>query len=381
MKIALNKAVGTNVAVACILAAHAFVVGMGLPRNSVTIDEVYHLPAGISYWHFGQFWCYHQNPPLVKLAISLPAVLGRVPTDYQHFNPAGDSRGAETGRDFMMLNRHDYMGIYVKARLVVIAISVLGGYLVFRWSNEMFGALGGLISVTCWATCPEILAHAGLATVDMGATVVALAACYRFRVYLTRPSWEEAVICGALLGIAEASKFSLVVLPVAWFALVGIKVWSSRLGEVGERLRAKALVTHAAIVICTSLYVLNSLYLFEGTGERLGDFEFHSRLLTGREPSDRPNWHPPPGNRFLNSFLAPLPMPVPRHYLLGFDDQMADIDGGNYYKYLRGELTRGDGWYWYYLYYLAVKTPVGMLALMLLAAWAAFAQRLSWSSG
>ena len=364
-RLALGRSCG-SVAVACLLCVHALLIGLSLPRNSVTMNEVCHLPAGMSYWHLGEFCCYHQNPPLVKLAFALPAVLARVPTDYRHHAAEGDTSGDALGRDFMLLNSRRYMAIFVLCRLVVLAVSVLGGYLVFVWARDLFGTRGGVLSLCLWAFCPEMLAHGGLVTVDMGATVVGLAAGYGFWRYLKNPSFERALLCGALLGLAEGSKFTLALLPPAWLALVLLALCTGRLRAGGQTLPLKRVLGHAAVVCAVSLYVLNALYLFEGTGRNLGSFQFRSRLLAARARND-PAAPRLPGNRFRGTMLAHLPVPFPEHYLLGFDDQMSDVDGGRYYMYLRGELRRGDGWFYYYLYYLAVKTPVGMIGLMLLA--------------
>ena len=61
-----------------------------------------------------------------------------------------------------------------------------------------------------------------------------------------------------------------------------------------------------------------------------------------------------------------VPVPVPRNYLLGIDVQKRDFES-HYYSYLRGE-WRKEGWWYYYLYGLAVKVPLGVWALALLAA-------------
>ncbi len=53
-----------------LLALHALLLALSIPRNAVTFDEFAHLPVGMSYWHLGEFWGYHHNPPLVR-ALSL----------------------------------------------------------------------------------------------------------------------------------------------------------------------------------------------------------------------------------------------------------------------------------------------------------------------
>jgi hypothetical protein len=361
-----------------LLGAQTLLIGLSLPRNAVTIDEVVHLPAGLSYWHLGTFSCYHHNPPLIRLLFSLPAVLMDVPFDGSKYRYVTHSRGpdCELGKDFMMLNRDHYMAVYVLARSVVVALSLAGGYLVFRWSRELFGQTGGLISLTLWVFHPEILAHGGLVTVDVASTVVGFLATYCFWHYLKAPSLERATLSGVLLGLAEASKFSHVVLPGIWIALAALKMlWHDRTillplrpsAECGYqcRLSLRRALGHASVVSVVSLLVLNDVYLFEGTGKQLGSLKFHSKLLT-RPIRDGATGESPPSrreNRFHNTPLAKLPVPLPEHYVLGFDDQMFDFDSGGYYKYLRGELTNGPGWWHYYLYYLLVKTPLGSILL------------------
>ena len=43
-----------------------------------TIDEVVHLPAGLTYWEKGTFRLYHHNPPLIKLVAALPVLASGV---------------------------------------------------------------------------------------------------------------------------------------------------------------------------------------------------------------------------------------------------------------------------------------------------------------
>ena len=93
---------------------------------------------------------------------------------------------------------------------------------------------------------------------------------------------------------------------------------------------------------------------------RLKDFQFVSNALTGQPK------HGSPGNRFADSWLGTLPVPVPKQYLLGIDVQKRDFENFGRPSYLSGEGKKG-GWWYYYLYGLAVKTPHGTQLLFLLA--------------
>ena len=62
-------------AVSVLLSCHALAAVRSLLQENPTVDEVVHMPAGITYWQTGQFKLYHHNPPLVKLLSALPVVL------------------------------------------------------------------------------------------------------------------------------------------------------------------------------------------------------------------------------------------------------------------------------------------------------------------
>ena len=61
-------------AVVALLGLHYALAASSLLRENPTIDEVVHLPAGISYWQKGTFKLYPHNPPLIKLVAALPVV-------------------------------------------------------------------------------------------------------------------------------------------------------------------------------------------------------------------------------------------------------------------------------------------------------------------
>ncbi|MGD9855953.1 MAG: hypothetical protein AB7U20_13490, partial [Planctomycetaceae bacterium] len=70
------------------------------------------------------------------------------------------------------------------------------------------------------------------------------------------------------------------------------------------------------------------------------------------------------GNRFTAWGLGGLPAPLPENYLLGLDHQKKQLENhnGSQRSYLRGE-WRDHGWWYYYLYALAIKVPLGTWVL------------------
>jgi hypothetical protein len=212
---------------------------------------------------------------------------------------------------------------------------------------------------------------------------------------------------GVMLGLAELTKFSMLVLYAVWPFL-----WLGRLILVTPRTqivrRAVVGAAHGSLIVAISILAIDAGYRFEGVGVRLERFEFASDTLTRpvatgiRKPPASQNplyqmiW-PFRENRFRGTVLAKLPAPLPEHYLLGFDEQKVEADGipnrlrrahkalqegdvelarkeagsadesvGGYPVYLNGVL-RNSGWWYYYICTLLYKVPEGTWVLVLLS--------------
>jgi hypothetical protein len=142
-------------------------------------------------------------------------------------------------------------------------------------------------------------------------------------------------------------------------------------GDTPKRLRGwLRSAVHLGAILILAIDIINAGYLFEGTGRPLKDFVFVSHALSGvDEPSGSP------GNRFVGSVLERLPIPFPENYVLGLDQQKRDLEFGNavQFSYLHGEWSR-RGWWYFYLYALAIKVPLGTWCLFGLAIWERFFQ-------
>ena len=365
-----------HVILAVLMLLHAGLALHAAWRTSPTIDEFSHVPAGLSYWQTGTFGLYHHNPPLAKLLAALPVLAARPVVDYSGSYAQALAAGEPPGHvafaeDFMRANAARYFDLYRLARIPIVLLSLLGMWIVWQWGRDLFGDRGGLLAAALWAFEPNFIAHAGVATTDMAATVLILAAVDAFRRFLaeaSRPaasrSLRRAILCGVLLGLALLTKFTaLVLLPL--FVLFGLV----------RRPRGKSWV----LVPCVALLVLNLGYLFEGTGRPLGSFPFLSTTLTkprtgGVPPHRQARFYQmlfeQRQNRFEGTLLGRLPSPLPAEYLLGLDEQSFEaspgLPGGGYAVSARGVVRRG-GWWWYDLYALLVKTPLGLWMLGLFA--------------
>ncbi len=385
--------------VAALLALHWALAVSSLVLENPTVDEVVHLPAGVSYWQTGTFKLYRHNPPLIKLVAALP-VLASGPATGMLYQMDKSWRAeypsqAMFAQVFMGLNAGRYFELFRSARLLMPIFSVLGGLVVFLWSRQLHGPMGGLLSLSLWCLCPNILAHARLVTTDVGAAALGVGATFLFWRYLQRPTWRRAVFSGLVLGLAQLAKFSNLLLFGIW-PLLWLVYELSRGTHEGRARRIARSILQGAVLVAVCVLTIDLGYGFEGVGTPLGDFDFASRsFLTRPGVTSRAN-HPDRlsgnelidiswrhrVNRFRGTWLDRFPSPLPRHYLLGFDEQKIEADGvpliwlnpnypdsdevTGYPVYLDGVLRR-HGWWYYYLLTLVYKVPEGTWFLVLLS--------------
>lgn len=346
-----------------LLVVHSCLVVCIALRHSPVIDEVAHLPAGLSHWQFGRFELFRVNPPLVRIVGALPVIAVGAEVDWDQFTDRPGARSEfDVGRDFMLANGERSFWYFTLARWACVPFSLLGGYVCWRWAADLYGPASGVLALTLWSFSPSILANAGLITPDLGATALGVCAGYVFWRWFKQPDRHGTVPAGVALGAALLTKFTWIILIALWPALWLI----SRVTDNAQRSERDRVAdfTRLAAVLLVGLLVVNLGYGFSGTFTRLGDFQFVSEKLAGpRETWPESNW----GNRFGDSPLGSVPVPLPKDYVLGLDVVKQAFES-NRQSYLGGEFKNG-GWWYYYLYALAVKEPLGTWLLLGLACW------------
>lgn len=347
--------------------AHAGLVLYSLRCNFATVDEVGHLAAGVAHWETGDFSPYRVNPPLVRLLATLPVLAASPAVDYSLLRDIPGQRSEwPLSQQFINANAPRYFDLLCLARLAGVVWSMLGGLLVFCWACELYGTKGGLLALSVWCFSPNILAFAQLIVPDVPATVAGLAATYAFWRYLRGPSWERAFLAGLLLGLAQLTKYTFPVLYGVW-PLLGLLWFVSPAGSALRRTDRRTLIVQAWFIFLSSLYTINAGYIFRGTFKQLGEYPFVSRLFAGAPSNGYHRFEGGQcGNRFRGTWIAHLPIPLPEDFVRGIDVQRVDFEKG-FNSYLAGEWRReGEGgWWYYYLYALAVKVPIGIWGLVL----------------
>jgi 4-amino-4-deoxy-L-arabinose transferase-like glycosyltransferase len=347
-KLTRRTAVGT------LLSIHGALLLGNLCLNFIVIDEVAHVPSGISHWQTGSFALDRVNPPLARMLATLPVLLARPDMDYRNFTPSHGIRLEWTvGKDFIAANGARSFDLIRIARLSGVVWSLLGGWLVYRWSRELYGDLGGLLALAVWCFDPTILAFAPVVTPDLPSAVAALLAVRVFLRHLREGSWATATMAGLALGLALLVKHTNIllcgILPVLWTRDRACRPTRGSVATIRKE------VVQLFSILCVGLYVLNVGYGFQGTGRSLGGYKFVSQMFRADIHSE---------NRFRGTWLGQVPVPLPEDYFEGIDLQRKDFESA-LQSYLNGRWS-DHGWWYYYLEALALKEPIGFCALGLL---------------
>jgi len=347
-----NGKLGRRALVAAMLGIHVGLLAWISTAWSPTYDEPAHLTAGIRFWKTGHSDLDRGNPPLFRSVAALPVLLAKPAVNWQSVPYT-----VQSGEDFLAANGSRSFWLITLGRWALIPFSVAGGYICYRWAREWYGYGAGLTALVLWCFSPNIIANGPLITGDLVATSMGIVAFYMFWRWLSAPSWSKAAWVGILWGLAELSKFVWVMLYPLWPVMWLIWRWLYRRepGRPSWFHEAAQLVVMGLL----SVWVINLGYGFEDSLHR---FQRASSIDWRAERAIE-------GVRVSRSGLAgvvrSLPVPLPKNYVDGMGEIQNRLDV-KMTTYLRGEHRPGGYWY-YYLYAIFVKEPMGTLLLVALA--------------
>ncbi len=354
-----------------VLASSAVLMLPGAWGNSATVVELAQLPAGMAAWQTKSLGIYRVCGPFSKLVYALPAHLAGVRIQY----PASfdtdvvGRREWELGRLFQTSNPKQYQNIYRYSRILPILLTLLGGCLICEWSTRLFGTWPGIVSLGIWCWMSPVLGHGALVTSDMPSAVLTLLAARTFWSFLLRPRLATAIAAGATLGLAQATKFTLLVLDPCWAVLLIMRAFHLP-GKV-ERDRSvqpcslSRLAVLGMVMLGFSIVVIDASYGFKDVGFTLSKWQSgHSSLAEALKPL---------GESKATAWLFRVPLPIPIELVRGIDVQLADTERLQS-AYLFGQTRLGGWWYWYAVaFLLKVSLPAlalfGLALIRLPAAW------------
>ncbi len=330
-------------AIVCFMIAVHFILAFTSARiKSPTIDEYTYISTGYLYVKTGDFRLDRTHPPLIRLLIGLPLQLLDIQQPILRMDewddPISYELGYIIGSDMLLLKRNNIQRILIFSRLPIMLLSCLLAWLLFYWGRELYGVMGGLTVLFLYCFSPNILAHARLATLDLGASFFIVLALFSVHRYIKSPSLLRLCLAGIALGAALVAKATaLILLPVYLVALFWVLFRS-----------VKSIYDFPVVQCikrCLLLFVCVLITIFVVYGYPFKPFYYLDTL----------------NNVFSKSLSSGkggeiIPGMPHRHHAF----------------YLLGDYST-DGWPYYYLVALVVKTPLAVFAA--LGLWMTFGRR------
>jgi hypothetical protein len=297
-----------------------------------TSDETPNIACGMQYLDLGRYDYGAFHPPLARLAIAVgPYLYGaraqKLPDRWKEGNAVLNSAPR-------------YGKALTLARLGILPFFLLACTMVWLWGRKLLGDWGALAPVFLFTNLPPVLAHAGVATMDMAIGAGFLTALFTFTLWLEEGTLRRSILFGLGLALAMLCKFSAVLLlPVGIAAIAWLH----------PRVRQKrnwAWIPVAFLLIW-------------------GAYSFSFGPMTEHVASDAAGQ----GGIFAKiptpwlHALETLPVPAPQ-LLDGLWQVHNHIDAGHT-AFLLGRHSF-HGWWYFFPVALAVKTPLAILLLAVL---------------
>src|ERR1035441_4894368 len=305
---------------------------------SLTYDEPGHFACGLEYLSEHVYRLETQHPPLTRAAVAMGPYLAGIRLDPRaNPYPRMPIRDGE-GRQALLSNGHADR-LVALARLGNLPFFWLASLVVYAWAKRYFDRGVAVLATCLFTLLPPVLAHAGVATTDMGLCACLTAAFFSLLIWAESPTWKSGVLLGVSAASAALAKFSaLVFLPcAALFALLGYLAAARPEGRALLRLAKSRAGTFALAAIVGVIAIWAGYWFSFGVVPDWG-----VRL---------------PAPEFFDGILQ-----VVKHNAVG------------HATYLMGEKSQ-TGWWYYFPVMLSVKTPLAFLILLVLGMWTGCSHR------
>jgi len=364
----ISKAFSTGLfsAVLLLLIAAAIVRSVIATRlDGFTIDEAYHIAAGVYYVRLGDFRINPEHPPLIKLWVgSFIALTGFNASPLRAFSDKQDER---TFSEEDVYLRNDPDAVQKRAR---VAMFTLNGLLLVAMAfaaRRAFGSGVALGTIAFLAIDPTVAAHLPVVMTDLPVSLLCAST-----VLLTIPAfrnwkWTDLAACSVALGLALAAKHSAPMFLVFVFLTGCVRafVTSPPGAQTSRRLSRFAMVM---VVVLGALVVLWTSYRFRYAESPASSEVFNRRLADKISDVRSP---------FYRAVLQGMRLThiVPRAYIWGLADTVrAGLEGRIIPINAFGHAYIDRGPKYYFPAMVVLKLPIGLSILILIGLFA-FATR------
>jgi len=322
--------------------------------DSATMDELAHIPAGYSYVTLLDLRLNPEHPPLVKALAGLFSRLVKnfsFPADDPLFQN-GINEQWNIGSKFLYGSGNNPDILVFSSRVGPIILTLLLGWLIFRWSRKLLGGKWALAVLFLYSFSPNFVGHGHLVTTDIGSTLGSVLGLFYFLEFLKKPERKNIVAASVALGVALLLKFTtLLLVPTFLFlALVWVLI------EPGNKLKNLWFwFSRLALIGVAALFVVGLAYQLLITNypreKQLSDSQFLLRGYQPKIPKETVLW-----------LTKTEPWRGLGYYGLGVVMNLQRSAGGNT-AYFLGELSNRGWWYYFPIVYF-LKEPIPILILI-----------------
>jgi len=219
-------------AAAGLLAFMFLLAGGAALRESATVDEIAHVGAGLSYLQRLDLRLNEEHPPLAKVLAAIPLVIRGTYADYSgpawqvsaDFFPAYGTQWVFG--DAVLGRWNAWRPTLMCARFPMLILTLLLGWVIYQYGNQLGGEWGGLLCLAACVTTPAFLTFGPLVITDLPVTLFTLIALWQLGEIWAEPSPRNALLFGLALGVSLLSKFTgLLLLPVILVLFAQTRFW------------------------------------------------------------------------------------------------------------------------------------------------------------
>ena len=342
---------GFSVAAVLLLALMAILSGGSALRESVTVDEVAHIGAGVSYLQKFDLRLNGEHPPLAKILAALPLVLRGTHADYSHISWTVSEKffpaymGQWVFGDWLLTKWNEESTALIWARLPMLLLALALGWTVFLYARQLGGDWAGLLCLTAYVSTPAFLSFGPLVLTDITVTFFSLITIWRFADLWENPNSRNAFFFGVSFAGALLSKFTAGILFFVFLVFALSARWLPLPGQPSDKAEMRVwrklrwrLTRRGILWAAIAVYLFYFVFSIRQTTDVL--------YLVGHGPA----WIP------LRRLLMP-----PWLYLRGV---LIVLFTSNRPTFILGHAYSHGVWF-YYPTVFALKSLLGFLALLL----------------
>jgi hypothetical protein len=361
----MSRRLQSALLVAFLLAGYYFMAVSASRTKGTTFDEAVHITAGYNAWRLHDHRFDPGNGDFLKRWATLPLLFSRPnfpPLDSENWRTA---EFVLFSHDLLFHAGNDPDAILLQTRRMAALIGVALGFLVFACSRRLFGSAGGIVSLTVFAFCPNMLANGALVSTDLTLATMLLASTWCLWRLLHAVTWTNLLLSLLAFSLLVISKMTAVLIAPIAVILIAIRFFNREPWPWSLRKKTSLATRGRQAGGLLSLILLHCLI---GWGVIWATFDF--KYVARGNPADVTLTlpRPPPGSE-VRGVIGQLADFCYRTHVLpeGYVNGMEQLIGTSQRRasFMNGHWATG-GQTWFFPYAILVKTPPALFCLLAL---------------